>query len=394
MNNQNKVLLPIAGFISAAIMTTSLSTFVLFAGYFSLRLNVNIQSLILWGNVIYFAGMPLGKIIGRFIKFYKNLPTALLGITVLISLTIALMPFVNSFVELMIFRFLQGTVTIYMEVFSNIYSFLYDKISTRNLASAISISGIPGGVAIGTSAYVLTKENPVTIFTLFSLISLLSSILYVLLIRRNKPVMYKLKEEIPGTTYNYGRTWLMGLLWATIAGGNLVLSIALPQYISSYSPNDITLAMQVFGYSAVLLTIIGGLIGYYSKSLNNMIKVIAVSYLLSLIGFLIISYGQPKYMFLALAIILINAEAIVVPFIYSIPRYLYPEKLVAKGTWEFALIGSSFHIWSSILVLEIGFYFSFRLVMFMLSFPPLYGIVFSLMLPRLIKNNILTSSQP
>jgi len=134
-----------------------------------------------------------------------------------------------------------------------------------------------------------------------------------------------------------------------------------------------------------LLTIIGGLIGYYSKSLNNMIKVIAVSYLLSLIGFLIISYGQPKYMFLALAIILINAEAIVVPFIYSIPRYLYPEKLVAKGTWEFALIGSSFHIWSSILVLEIGFYFSFRLVMFMLSFPPLYGIVFSLMLPRLIK---------
>ncbi|MGC8572879.1 MAG: MFS transporter [Caldisphaera sp.] len=388
MSGQNKILLPLAGFISAAIMTTSLSTFVLFVGYFSLKLNVSVQSLILWGNIIYFVGMPIGKIIGRYLKFYRNLSTALLGITILISLTIALMPFVKNFVELMIFRFLQGMVTIYMEVFSNVYSFLYDKITTRNLASAVSISGIPAGVAIGTSAYILTKEDPITIFTLFSLLSLASSILYILLIRKNIFVMNKLKEEIPGTTYRYGRTWLMGLLWATIAGGNLVLSIVLPQYISMYSPNNITLAMQTFGYSAALFTVIGGIIMYYSKSLNNMVKVVTLSYLLSFIGFLIIWYDEPKYMILTLAILLINMEAFAVPFIYSIPRYLYPEKLVAKGTWEFALIGSSFHIWSSILALEIGFYFDFRMVMFMLAFPPLYGVIFSLLIPKLIKNNI------
>ncbi|MDP8002786.1 MAG: hypothetical protein RAK17_01140 [Caldisphaera sp.] len=381
-DNINIFYLPLLGFITAAITTTALSIYVLYVGYFSKITNTQIPILILWGNLAYFFGMPLGKIVGRFLKFYKNLSFAIVGISILISLSLFLMPFVRYFYELLILRIIQGTVTFYMEVFSNFYSFLYKEFNKRVLASSISISGIPGGVAIGTSVYIVSSQNPLIVYSLFAIISFLLALFYSIKLRNFRNVQMNLKNESKGTTYKMGRTWLMGFFWATIAGFNLILGVLLPPFVSSYSPSDIPLAMEIFGYTGALITIIGGILAYVLKSSQTMSKIVAISYILSFIGFIYL-YFEPNGINLAIALTLINIEAIAVPFIYSVPRELYKEELVAKGTWEFALIGSSFHVWASLLLLEVGTYFDFRLSIFLLIFPPIYGAIVSLLLPKI-----------
>ncbi|AFZ69945.1 Major Facilitator Superfamily transporter [Caldisphaera lagunensis DSM 15908] len=382
MNKTRKWAYSLLGFVIASLLTSALSIYVLFMPYFSEKIGVNIQELILWGNLAYFIGMPIGKIIGRFLKFYKRLTKSIIGLTGLISISIALMPFISSFSELIILRIIQGTVTFYMEIFSNVYSFLFSDFKSRNLASAISISGIPGGVAIGTSAYILETQSPILVYSIFSIISFIVGLIFAFSTLNFENTIKELKNEYKGTTYKLKITWIMGFYWATIAGFNLVLAILLQPFVSSYSVKDVPIAMETFGYSGAILTIAGGFIAYLTKSLKITSIVIGISYIISFIGFLILYLFEPVGIYLALTIILIMIEAIAVPFIYSIPREIYKENMVAKGTWEFAFIGSSFHIWGALIVLTIGSLISFRYSILALAFPPIYGALISFLIPR------------
>ena len=371
------------GFATASTLTSALSIYVLFIGFFSQKIGVRVPTLILWGNLAYFIGMPVGKVIGRTLKFYKKLPLATAGLTAVISISLIMMPFVSTFSQLLALRIVQGTVTFYMEVFSNAYSFLFEEFKSRNLASSISISGIPGGVAIGTSAYALETQNPIAVYVSFGIISTALGILYSISTKRFRQIGINLAKEERGTTYRLKVTWLMGFYWATIAGFNLVLAVVLPPYISSYYPRDVPLAMETFGYSGAILTILGGIIAYITKSLKNMAVTVGIFYIVSFIGFMLLYLFEPVGLSLMVIIILIMLEGIAVPFIYSVPREIYPKSMVAKGTWEFALIGSSFHIWGALIILTIGSIFGYRLSIFALIFPPIYGAIVSFILPKI-----------
>ncbi len=372
------------GFASAATMTTALSTFVLFVGYFAHRTGVSPGELVLWGSVAYFAGMPIGKVIGRGLRAYRRLPLLIGGLSAIIAASLAAMPFVSSFAELMTLRVIQGLVTIYMEVFSNVHSFLFEELRSRSLAASISISGIPAGVAIGTSAYALASQSPLLVFSTLAAASLLMGLAFSAATGRLRVVETELRADIPGTTYTRGITWIMGFLWATIAGFNLVLAVLLPPFVTSYSPPDVPLAMQAFGYSAALLTVAAGAVEYAVGSLRRMAMLVGASYVASFIGFLLLYLLEPRGLALALDIILINVEAFAVPFIYSVPRELYEERMVAKGTWEFALLGSTFHVWATFGLLSLGAAFDFRLPILVLALPPVYGAAVSFMMPRLV----------
>ncbi len=376
------MLISLIGFITVAITTTGLSIYVLYIGYFSKLTRIGIPTLLLWGNLAYFIGMPIGKILGRWLKFYKHLSIAIIGLSFIISLSMILMPFSKSFDELLLLRIIQGTVTFYMEIFSNFYSFLFNDFRKRTLASAISISGIPGGVAIGTSAYALISQNPLVVYSSFAIISLILAIFYSISLSNFRIIQSDLKKEGSGTTYKMGRTWLMGFLWATIAGFNLILAVLLPPYISTYSPKDVPLAMEIFGYTGAIITIIGGLIAYIIKSSITMAKIVSIAYILSFIGFIIL-YFEPKGIYLGIDITIIMLEGFAVPFIYAVPVELYKEDMVAKGTWEFALIGSSFHVWGALLILTLATIISYRFAEFILIFPPIYGFIVSFLLPKL-----------
>ncbi len=382
MSRALRLSVPLLGFAASAILTSALSTYVLYLGYFHVRTGMSVPSLALWGSVFYFAGMPIGKVIGRALRFYRHLPVAVMGMSALIAVTLILMPYVVLPAELMVLRFLQGTVTFFMEIFSNAYSYLYEDVGSRTLASAISISGIPGGVAIGTSAYMLALADPSIVYLALALAALAAAAGYSALLSRMRIVLTPLKEELHGTTFRMGRTWLMGILWATIAGFNLVLAVVLPPFVSAYSPSDVPLAMNVFGVTAVLVTVISGILAYYLRSPSSLTKMVAVGYALGLAGFVYLWAAHPVGAWLALALTLINMETLAVPFIYSIPRHVYPEGLVAKGTWEFSLIGSTFHVWATMLVVGLGYYIGFGSSMAILIGPPIYGLLAVLILPR------------
>ncbi|MGC9116326.1 MAG: hypothetical protein ACP5ID_01720 [Conexivisphaera sp.] len=386
MNRALRLAVPSLGFVASAIMTSALSTYVLYLGYFHAVTGVPIPSLALWGSLFYFAGMPVGKIIGRTLRFYRCLPAAVIGMSVLIASTLVAMPYARSLQELLALRFFQGTVTFFMEVFSNAYSYLYDDVRTRTLASAVSISGIPGGVALGTSAYALSLASPVATYSALAAAALAAAVGYSYVLSRVGRALASLRTELHGTTFRMGRTWLMGALWATIAGFNLVLAVALPPFVSSYAPAYVPLAMESFGVTAALLTVASGALAYWLRSPVALSRMVALGYALAFAGFVYLALARPLGAALVLAISLINMETLAVPFIYSIPRQVYPEGLVAKGTWEFALIGSTFHVWATALVLGLGYWFGFGAAMAILAAPPVYGVLASLALPRLMRS--------
>lgn len=385
MNRALKFAAPLLGFATSAILTSALSTYVLYLAYFHSRLGMSIPSLALWGSVLYFAGMPVGKVVGRILRFYRRLPSAVLGMSILIAATLVLMPYVSSPAELMVLRFFQGTVTFFMEIFSNAYSYLYGDVGTRTLASAVSISGIPGGVAIGTSAYILALANPYIVYAALAASALAAAVAYSLIISKLGSALAPLRIESHGTTFRMGRTWLMGALWATIAGFNLVLAVALQPFVSSYAPSEVPLAMSAFGVTAALLTVISGVVAYALRSQAALAAMVSAGYALGFVGFVYLWMARPTGIWLVVAVTLINMETLAVPYIYSIPRHLYPEGLAAKGTWEFALIGSTFHVWATALVLGIGYYIGFGAAMAILMGPPLYGMLAALAMPRLFR---------
>ncbi|MFP3401521.1 MAG: hypothetical protein RXP91_04535 [Nitrososphaeria archaeon] len=385
MSRALKLAAPLLGFATSAILTSALSTYALYLEYFHSRLGAPMPSLALWGSVLYFAGMPAGKVLGRALRFYRRLPSAALGMSALIAAALALMPFASSLAELMALRFLQGTVTFLMEIFSNAYSYLYEDFGTRTLASAVSISGIPGGVAMGTSAYILALANPFLVYSALAASALAAAAAYSLTLSRLGPALAPLRIESRGTTFRMGRTWLMGALWATIAGFNLVLAVALPPFVSSYAPSEVPLAMGAFGITAALLTVISGAVAYAIRSRAALSAIVSAGYALGFAGFAYLWMARPTGAWLVAAVALINAEALAVPYIYSIPRHIYPEGLAAKGTWEFALIGSTFHVWATALVLGIGYRVGFGAAMAILMGPPLYGMLASLAMPRLFR---------
>ncbi len=92
----------------AAVLLSSLSSFVIFIGYFSKITNTNPHLLLYLGTLFYFAGMPTGKLLGRFLKYHKSMILATLIVLIVISATVISMPYVNNFAVLMAFRFIQG----------------------------------------------------------------------------------------------------------------------------------------------------------------------------------------------------------------------------------------------------------------------------------------------
>ena len=374
-----KVTIPLLGFIAAALLTSSLSTYVLYLGYFHARIGASIPWLALWGNVIYFAGMPLGKVVGRALKFYRHLPSAVVGMSALIAASLVLMPYVTSSAELLSLRLIQGMVTFYMEVFSNAHSYLYDNLGHRTLASAVSIAGIPGGVAIGTSAYLAAP--PSATYAVLAAISLLGAVAYAAALSRIRVTLAPLSRESGGSTFHMGRTWLMGSLWGTVTG-DLALAVALPPLVSSYAPPDVPLAMAAFGISGVLMTVVAGVVAYFVRSPRTMTRIISAGYALSVASFLYILIFRPVGAYLALSILGTDMMNLAIPFIYSVPRHVYREGFVGKGTWEFSMVGSFYHIWFTALVLVLTYAIGFAAGVLSFAALMLYGAVATLVLPR------------
>ncbi|BBE42025.1 hypothetical protein [Conexivisphaera calida] len=375
-----KVAIPLLGFLAAALLTSSLSTYILYLGYFHARIGASIPWLALWGSVFYFAGMPLGKVVGRALKFYRHLPSAVVGMSALIAASLVLMPYVSSSPELLSLRLIQGMVTFYMEVFSNAHSYLYSDLGHRTLASAVSIAGIPGGVAIGTSAYLAAP--PSVAYAALAAISLVAAAAYAAVLSRVRTSLAPLSRESGGSTFRMGRTWLMGTLWGTVTG-DLTLAVALQPLVSSYAPADVPLAIGTFGISGVLMTAAAGIVAYFVRSPRHMTRIISVGYAISAASFLYILMFRPVGAYLVAAIVLTDLMNLAIPFIYSVPRHVYREGYVGKGTWEFSMIGSFYHIWFTALALGLIYGIGFAAGVSSFVALMLYGMVATLVLPRL-----------
>ncbi len=374
--SRTELYLPLSGFVMAAVLLSSLSSFVIFIDYFSKITNTNPNLLLYLGTLLYFAGMPTGKLIARVLKYHKNMTLATLIVLAVISATVISMPYVNNFVLLLAFRFIQGEATILMEIFSLSYSYIYNERS-RILASTFSISGIPAGVSIGSALPFLANMNPDLVYAILGLLSFILIIPFVILLSKNKNALNVLKEEKKGTTVKMSITWIMGFLWMSIAGFNLVLGSILPDYLVTYDPKDIVMAMNIFGFWGAGATIVGGLIGYflYTKNLGYRALIYAsiFGYLVAVPGFILLAL-QVTNLILYLAVFFVQFEAFVIAAIYTLPRKLYPPGLVAKGTWEFSFIGSSGHIIAPLVLFPLAYSMGFSFMFITILIFPIYGI--------------------
>ncbi len=374
--SRKELYLPLSGFVMAAVLLSSLSSFVIFIGYFSKITNTNTSLLLYLGTLLYFAGMPTGKLIARILKYHKNITLATFIVLTVISTTVISMPYVNNFVLLMAFRFIQGEATILMEIFSLSYSYIYTD-RKRILASTISISGIPAGVAIGSAVPFLANMNPDLVYAILGLLSFILVIPFIILLRKNRNALNVLKEEKSGTTVKMSITWIMAFLWMSIAGFNLVLGSILPDYMGTYDPKDIVMAMNIFGFWGAGATIVGGLIAYflYPKNLGYraLIYVSIFGYLVAVPGFILLALKVTN-LILYLAIFLIQFETFVIAAIYTLPRKLYPPGLVAKGTWEFSFIGSLGHIIAPLILFPLAYSMGFSFMFITILIFPIYGI--------------------
>lgn len=387
--NAREIILPLSGFFTATVLLSSLSSFMMFIPYFSSRMNVSPDTIIYFGTLFYFAGMPFGKILGRFFKFHKNTVFSTFSIILLISFTLFLMPFIGSLVLLIFFRFLQGMATILNDIFSISYSYIFNE-RTRVLANTISISGVPSGVALGSSLSFLANMNIFFVYSFLGTISLLISIPFIYLLHTNKERLYPLKIDGSGTTLKNPITWIMGFMWMSIAGFNLVLASIIPAYLSIYDPMEIGIAMTIFGVWGAITTIFGGLIAYflYGGRLRHksLFIVTIIGYTLSIPGFILFAFS-PRGDILYLSMFLIMMEALVIAIIFTLPRLLYKEGYVAKGTWEFSLIGSTGHIIAPLLLLPLAFMFGYGFAISLIIIFPVYGIITSIYLLKYIKKH-------
>jgi len=377
-------LLPAMGFILAAVLLTSLSSFVLFIPYFTKALGIPSNELLYYGTLLFFGGMPFGKLIGRAFKLYRHTVAFTLTCVTIISVTIFMMPFVSSIAVLLLFRFIQGSATVLMEVFSVSYSYIYSK-RARALASTISISGIPAGVAIGSSITYIFRGGVINSYMTMGALSVICVFPFLLLLN-GRPVQPRVESS--GTTYRRPATWALGFLWMTIAGFNLVMASILPAYVGTVNPTYIPAVMDVFGFWGAIATVLGGMIAYILYPRLNgdrsLVFVAMAGYLLSIPGFVIFFLGGGGTE-LILGMTLIMFETFSIPAIYALPRRLYEDGMVAKGTWEFGLMGSLGHIIAPLMVIPLAVLFGYNEIFLFLMAFPIAGSIVMAYIPRLFR---------
>jgi len=378
--------LPLAGFSVAAVLLTSLSSFILFAGFFARATGVGRDEVTYLGTLAFFSGMPFAKILGRLLKFYKNSVVSTALVVSLVTATIFLMPYTRSLLVLLLFRFVQGSSMILMEVFSVNYSYLFDE-RKRVIATVFSISGVPVGVALGSSLSFLASMNPYQAYFYMGVLSALLIIPFVMFLEGSRSDFRPLKIEGSGTTYKKPVTWVLGFLWMSITGFNLLMASVYPIFLAQYDPKAIPLALYLFGFGGFAITVLGSIIAYYlyprlgPRSLG---LVGALGFGLSVPGFLLL-FIRPTGNLLVLAVLLGRFEAFGITTIYVAPRFVYPEGMVGKGTWEFSFLGSLGHVIAPMTVIPIAYQFGFNVAFSVLLVFPLYGTLASLLLPKAFK---------
>lgn len=375
MQKWKLISLPFIGFITTAIVFSVLSSVTFLAPKFLGNLGnpISISSFVFLITIVYFAGMPFGKILGRVMKFHRNASLYTLLMFLVIIGTILVLPYVHSIALFLALRFIQGTASFVMEIYSIAYSFLFTE-RQRGVASAVSISGIPAGVTLGAIAAVSLPMN--LAFILIPSLGAIFLIPFVLLLRGSQSFE---KNESIKTTYGFKFTWIYGLLWMTIAGFNLTLAIIIPLYIPVYStPAIISNAMTIFGVWGAIATILGGAIAYllYKKvhGVRSLLVVGIAGYAISIPGFFLM-YIHPSDIFILLGVFLIQTEALAISPIYSTPIAVYGRDRVGIGTWEFSLIGSSGHIIAPLTLLPLALIIGYDKLFLFLTVFPVYGII-------------------
>ncbi len=373
MQTWKRIALPISGFITTAIIFSVLGSVTFYAPLIlsGMSTKMSLDSFIFLITLVYFAGMPFGKILGRIMKFHRNSSLWTSLMLLIIIFTIIVTPYVHNLPLFLVLRFIQGSSSFVMEIFSISYAFLF-KERERALASAISISGIPAGVTLGS--ILALSLNLHQTFLIIPLIGLLSMIPFIYLLNIK---IYNFKNE-SYTTYKFKFTWIYGFLWMTIAGFNLTLAVVIPLYLERYSPSITGTAMSIFGYWGAVGTILGGVIAYLIyRKINGSLSLVTVGilgYAVSIPGFLLL-YLHPDNSLILLGIFFIMTEALVISPIYTTPVDVYGRERVGNGIWEFSLIGSSGHIIAPLTLIPLGLAFGFNFVFLILIIFPIYGII-------------------
>lgn len=390
MEAWKKIALPFSGFITTAIIFSVLASVTFYAPLIlrNLYSGIPINEFIFMITLIYFAGMPFGKILGRLIKFHRKSSLWTTIMLLLIILTIFIVPYIHSMPLFLLIRFIQGTASFLMEIFSISYSFIF-KERGRSLASAISISGIPTGVTLG-SILALSLSMQET-FKIIPIIGLISMIPFIYLLGG-----YQQKfSNDHYTTYRFKFTWVYGFLWMTIAGFNLTLAVIIPLYLQKYSPEITGTAMSIFGYWGAISTVLGGVIAYlmYTRIRGplSLIFVGILGYAISIPGF-ILMYLHPGNLLILIGIFFIMTEALAISPIYTTPIDVYGRDRVGNGIWEFSLIGSSGHIIAPLTLLPLGLLLGFNTVFLILIIFPIYGIIALFLIHRYIRDNDIKTS--
>ena len=367
------VLLTSFGFILATLLFVSLSLFTLVAPllYHHSHVSVNLNEFTYIITISYFTGMPLGKIIGRVFGMHRHLALSTFLMAVIISISIPITYISSNFYELIFLRVIQGTSTFLMEIFSIEYSKLL-KLPERIVPSTISIGGIPTGVALGT--FFVNYISMSNLIILVSLILIVGGSFSLLInsLREYKNLSDEYKNA-KSTNYRNPATWLMGIVWMSIAGFNLSLAVILPLYLLKTDPPLINNTMNVFGIAGALFTFLGGVASYLiyklGKKDESLFLIPVFTYLITAVGFLFIIFAGTKY--LLLSTLLVMVEAMNIGIIYSIPKEIFGEKNYANATWEFSLIGSSGHIIAPLILIPIAFSLGFNYVFLVYAIFPL-----------------------
>ncbi|MCW6158946.1 MAG: MFS transporter [Thermoplasmatales archaeon] len=390
MQPWKRIALPVSGFITTSIVFSVLASVTFYAPSIlpNLSSKLSIDSFISIITIVYFAGMPFGKILGRVMKFHRNASFWTLVMLLIIIFTIFITPYLHSLALFIAIRFIQGTASFLMEIFSISYSFLF-KEKERALASAVSISGIPAGVTFGSIlALNLNLHETFIIIPILGLVSLIPFI-YLLNIKD-----YSFKNE-SYTTYSFKYTWIYGFLWMTIAGFNLTLAVIIPLYLEKFSPQITGTAMSIFGYWGALATILGGVIAYsiYSRLRGSLSLIIVgiLGYAISIPGFILL-FLRPSNILILVGILLIMTEALAISPIYTTPVDVYGKEKVGNGIWEFSLIGSTGHIIAPLTLLPLGLIFGFNTVFLILVIFPIYGIIAMFFIYGYIRGNDIKKS--
>jgi len=128
-------------------------------------------------------------------------------------------------------------------------------------------------------------------------------------------------KNAKSTNYSNPATWLMGIVWMSIAGFNLSLAVILPLYLLKTDPQLINNTMNVFGIAGALFTFLGGVASYLiyklGKKDESLFLIPVFTYLITAVGFLFIIFAGTKY--LLLSTLLVMVEAMNIGIIYSIP---------------------------------------------------------------------------